>query len=103
MALTIKYRHQLNQYHLRDSASASDLTHGAVLDYFLFCTAATPSGKMPDLSCVPPVKFDSMGQAINAACKLIGRGEIVWQIKGSEGFMMEHDDIEAECRQRMGR
>jgi hypothetical protein len=60
-----------------------------VLDYFLFCTAAMPSEKMPDLNRVTPVKFDSMGQAINAACKLIGRGDIVWQIKGSEGFMME--------------
>jgi hypothetical protein len=55
---------------------------------------------MPDLSRVVPVKLDSLGEAINAACKLISRGAVVWQIKGAEGFMMERGDIEIEYWRR---
>jgi hypothetical protein len=49
---------------------------------------------------VAPVKFDSMGSAIVAACKLIRDGAIVWQIRGREGFGMERGDIETEYRRR---
>jgi hypothetical protein len=55
---------------------------------------------MPDLRRVVPVKFDSMGSAIVAACKLIGDGAIVWQITGRDGFGMERRDIETEYRRR---
>lgn len=72
--------------------------------FLLFCTdVPSSSERTPDLSRVTPLEFDSMGQSISAACKIIGRGAIVWQIKGSQGFMMERGDIEAECRQRAGR
>jgi hypothetical protein len=70
------------------------------LSYLLFYTAPTPSGKMPDLNLITPLEFDSMGEAIKAACKLIRQGNISWQIKGSEGFSMERTDIEIACRQR---
>ncbi len=71
------------------------------MEYLLFCAdASTPSGKMPDLSRLVPVKFDSLGEAINAACKLISAGAVVWQIKGAEGFMMERGDIELEFWRR---
>jgi hypothetical protein len=57
--------------------------------YSIFCTG------------VPiPVKCDSMGSAIETACKLINGGSIVWQIKGSDGFLMERSDIEGECLRR---
>ncbi|MGA2190500.1 MAG: hypothetical protein ABSH33_18420 [Steroidobacteraceae bacterium] len=71
------------------------------MTYSLFSTnVPTPSGKMPDLRRVAPVKFDSMGSAIVAACKLIRDGAIVWQIRGREGFGMERGDIETEYRRR---
>jgi hypothetical protein len=69
--------------------------------YSLFCTnVPTPSGTAPDLSRVVPVKFNSLGAAIDAACKLISGGAIVWQLKGSDGFVMERGDIETECCRR---
>jgi hypothetical protein len=69
--------------------------------YSLLCTdVPTPSKKPPDLRRVVPVNSDSMGSAIKAACKLISGGATVWQIKGSDGFMMERSDIEIECWRR---
>jgi hypothetical protein len=57
--------------------------------YSIFCTG------------VPvPAKCDSMGSAIETACKLINGGSIVSQIKGSDGFLMERSDIEYECLRR---
>lgn len=71
------------------------------MTYSLFCTdASTQLEKMPSLCRVIPVNSDSMGAAINEACRLIGDGVIVWQIKGSDGFMMERSDIEAERLRR---
>jgi len=69
--------------------------------YEIFCTdATTPSKKKPDLCRVVPVNVNSMGAAINAACKLIADGVIVWRIKGSDGFTMERSDIETERLRR---
>lgn len=41
-----------------------------------------------------------MGEAINTACKLIRAGIEVRQIEGSNGFLMERNDIEFECLRR---
>ena len=66
------------------------------MSYSLFCTdSATPSEKMPNVCRILPVDSDSLGVAINAACKLIGAGVTVWKIKGP-GFVMERSDIEIE-------
>jgi hypothetical protein len=46
------------------------------------------------------VKCDSMAAAIDTACKLMSGGASVFQIKGSDGFMMERHDIEIECLRR---
>ena len=46
------------------------------------------------------VKCDSMSAAIDTACKLMNGGAKVYQIKGSDGFMMERSDIEIECVRR---
>jgi thiamine pyrophosphate-dependent acetolactate synthase large subunit-like protein len=62
--------------------------------------APTLSAKMPDVSRLISVESDSMGAAINAACKLIHDGATVWQINGPGGFMMERGDIETECVRR---
>jgi hypothetical protein len=43
-----------------------------------------------------------MGIAINTACKLITDRAVVWQIKGSDGFVMERRDIEEEFARRQG-
>jgi hypothetical protein len=42
-----------------------------------------------------------MGEAINAACKLIRGGTDVRQIKGTDGFIMDRSDIEIECSRRI--
>jgi hypothetical protein len=47
-----------------------------------------------------PVKFDSMGASIEAACRMIQGGQIVLQVVGSDGFLMERADIEEECSRR---
>jgi hypothetical protein len=47
-----------------------------------------------------PVICDSLGVAINTACKLLNGGASECHIKGSDGFMMEHRDIEIECLRR---
>jgi hypothetical protein len=73
------------------------------MEYSLFYTdQPIPSGRMPDLSRVIPIKMDSLGAAITAACKLISGGAVVWRIKGVEGFVMEREDIETEYWRRCG-
>ncbi len=47
-----------------------------------------------------PVTFDSVGAAINAACKFANEGAMVPGIKGAGGFAMERSDIEIECSRR---
>jgi hypothetical protein len=47
-----------------------------------------------------PVTFDSLGAAINAACKFAKEGAIVYEIRGTAGFAMERSDIEIECLRR---
>jgi hypothetical protein len=47
-----------------------------------------------------PVTFDSLGAAINAACKFAMEGAIVYEIRGAAGFAMERSDIEIECSRR---
>ena len=66
----------------------------------LYTDVPTPSKGPPDFRRMMPVISDSMGTSINAACALIRRGAVVWQIKGSEGFAMERSDIEAEYWRR---
>jgi hypothetical protein len=46
------------------------------------------------------VSFNSMGEAIKAACAMIASGLMVSRIRGSEGFVMERRDIEMECSRR---
>jgi pantothenate kinase len=41
-----------------------------------------------------------MAAAIDTACKLMSGGASVFQIVGSDGFMMERRDIEIECLRR---
>jgi hypothetical protein len=41
-----------------------------------------------------------MAAAITAACKLMNDGGGVYQIKGSDGFAMDRQDIEIECARR---
>jgi thiamine pyrophosphate-dependent acetolactate synthase large subunit-like protein len=65
--------------------------------------APTRSAKMPDVSGLISVEFDSMGAAINAACKLIREGASVWQIHGPYGFMMEGGEFETKCYRRESR
>jgi hypothetical protein len=57
--------------------------------YLIFCVNAPT-----------PTRCDSMGEAINTACKLIRAGIEVRQIEGSNGFLMERNDIEFECLRR---
>jgi hypothetical protein len=47
-----------------------------------------------------PVTCDSMAAAITTACKLMNDGAGVSQIKGSDGFVMDRQDIEIECARR---
>jgi hypothetical protein len=47
-----------------------------------------------------PVECDSMPAAISTACTLMNGGADVYQIKGSNGFVMERGDIEIECLRR---
>jgi hypothetical protein len=71
--------------------------------YELFCTdVPIRSERMPDHYRVVTVNSHSMGPAIDAACRLIADGVIVWKIKGQDGFIMERPDIETECRRRQG-
>jgi hypothetical protein len=74
-----------------------------VATYVLFCAdVPNPSDKTPDLRRVVSVNLDSMGGAIKTACELLSDGVIVWQIKGSDGFIMERRDIETEFLRRQG-
>jgi hypothetical protein len=57
----------------------------------------------PDAAQITPVIVESLGEAITAACSLILDGLIVWQIRGTSGFMMERSDIEHECGRRKSR
>jgi len=43
---------------------------------------------------------NSMRTVIDRACTLVRAGTIVWQISGSDGFLMERSDIEDECERR---
>jgi hypothetical protein len=71
------------------------------MSFLVFCIdAPTLPGRKPDLSRAIPAKVYSSDAAIDAACKLINGGAVVWQIKGAEGFMMERVDIETEYSRR---
>jgi hypothetical protein len=69
--------------------------------YLLYATSW--SAKMPDRSDLISVEFDSMGAALNAACKLSRDGASVWQINKPHGPMMERGDIEIERFRRESR
>ena len=74
---------------------------GMIVAYKIFFTSEPAhSQRNPDQYRVAPVDSDSMGAAIDAACRLIRDGVIVWKIRGQNGFAMERADIEAECRRR---
>jgi hypothetical protein len=71
------------------SRRATKLELPDIVTYSIFCIG------------IPiPVKCDSLGAAIVTACKQMTTGVIVWQIKGSDGFVMERRDIEIECLRR---
>ncbi len=73
------------------------------MPYSLFCTdSATPPEKAPGACRVVPVDSDSLGVAINAACRLIDAGVTVWKLLGATGFRMERSDIEIERLRRQG-
>ena len=74
---------------------------GIIVAYKIFFSSEpTRSQRSPDQYRVAPVDSDSMGAAIDAACRLICDGVIVWKISGQNGFTMERPDIEAECQRR---
>jgi hypothetical protein len=71
--------------------------------YSLFCTdAPIPSRKMPDRCRVVPIDSNSLGDAIDEACRLMSDGIIVWKLVGSDGFRMERSDFETEHLRRRG-
>jgi hypothetical protein len=89
-----------------DTLSSLPTQGGVIVSYVLFCTDdPTPPQRMPGHFRTVSVESDSVGAAINAACRLIADGVIVWKLKGSEGFTMERSDIEIEHsrRQEMSR
>ncbi len=68
--------------------------------YSLFYTdVPLPPGR-PDPGRMIPASMESLSAARDAACKLIGGGAVVWQIKGTEGFLMERTDVEIEYSRR---
>lgn len=80
---------------------AIPLKEELIVSYVLFCTDdPTPSERMPGHCRTVPVDSDSVGAAINAACRLIADGVVVWKLKGSDGFTMERSDIEIEHSRR---
>jgi hypothetical protein len=69
--------------------------------YSLFYTnAPSPSDKTPDFQALPPLRFDTMGEAITAACNFIKSNHLAWRIESPSGFVMEKADIEIECLRR---
>ena len=82
--------------------TADQLKEEATVSFVLLCTETpTPAKKMPEPHRVVPVESNSIGDAINAACRLIDDGVVVWKIKG-DGFVMERSDIETERLRRRG-
>jgi len=72
-----------------------------MMTYELFYTEASiPQSAISPLHRRTLMNSESMGAAITAACSLIRKGAVVWQIIGSEGFMMERGDVETEYRRR---
>lgn len=70
--------------------------------YLLFCSPAlNPSNNAPELRAVIPLRFNTMGEAITAACDAIKNGDRVWRIESASGFVMESADIEIEYSRRM--
>jgi hypothetical protein len=46
------------------------------------------------------LEFQSMGETIDAGCKRIKIGCVVWRIESRRGFVMERNDVECECVRR---
>lgn len=69
--------------------------------YSLFHTSApNASDKTRDLGELTTLGFETLGEAITAACNLINRGSIARRIESPSGFIMEKADIEIECWRR---
>jgi hypothetical protein len=85
------------------SARDDQLKEEAIVSFVLLCTdSPSPSKKVPVRCREVAVDSDSMGVAINAACRLIDGGVTVWKLLGATGFSMERSDIEVECLRRQG-
>ena len=46
------------------------------------------------------MNFETKDAAVGAACTLIKAGNIVWQIKGPRGDVMQREEIEVACQRR---
>jgi hypothetical protein len=71
------------------------------LAYSLFHThSSNPSDKTSDFRELTPLRFDTLGEAISAACNSIKSGNHALRIESPSGFLMERTDIEIECLRR---
>jgi hypothetical protein len=71
------------------------------MTYCIFCTYEPASSDKKQALRHAETEFaNSMGAIIDRACTLVRAGTIVWQISGSDGFLMERSDIEDECERR---
>ena len=53
-----------------------------------------------DMSRLIPLVHDTRDGALQAACKLLAGGAIVWRIEGADGIHMTRAEIEHECNLR---
>jgi hypothetical protein len=69
--------------------------------YSLYCTDVPLQSKyMPDVRSLVAMNFETKDAAIGAACALIKAGNIVWQIRGPDGDVMQRGAIEVACQRR---
>jgi hypothetical protein len=57
-----------------------------------------PRGTTPKLAKLVPLQFQTRRQAIDAACRIIKAGHVVWQIEDSAGGTFDRDQVEEACR-----
>jgi hypothetical protein len=74
---------------------------GTNVAYSLFYTRALKSlDESPEFRESTPLRFNTLGEAITAACHLLKNGDHAWRIESPSGFVMEETDIEVECLRR---
>jgi hypothetical protein len=67
------------------------------MTYWLFYVdGATSTEQNSDIDRLSRLEFQSMGETIDAGCKLITIGCVVWRIESQRGFVMERSDVECE-------